>query len=155
MPIRRLFLTLFNIGRLPLAPGTFGSLAAIPLGVGILAYSPATLFLSALLVGAVAIKEINAYESESNSHDASEIVVDELVGMWLAMAMVGWNWLGITLAFLFFRLFDIKKPSIIGRIDREVGGGLGVVADDVVAGFFGGLAALLVLGVVQKFGIAL
>ena len=67
--------------------------------------------------------------------------------------MLGFGMLEALLAFAFFRLFDIWKPSIIGRIDRDVKGGLGVMGDDAVAGFFAGLLGLIVLGILQQFGL--
>jgi phosphatidylglycerophosphatase A len=88
------------------------------------------------------------------THDNSEIVIDELAGMWIAMSIGGVLadsfFLGVV-AFVFFRLFDIWKPSIIGRIDRDVGGGMGVMGDDVVAGIFAGLCTALVNHLIITF----
>lgn len=100
------------------------------------------------------------------SHDNSEIVVDEAVGVWIAMSIscafvFGKNGdilegqfyiLSIILSFIYFRAFDILKPSIIGKIDREVKGGLGVMLDDVLAGFFAGIGVLMTLGIIFKLG---
>ena len=146
------FLTLFYSGLSPKAPGTAGSLVALPLGVLILAYlGPQTLFLAALFLTLAGIKAVNAYQEKSHTHDDSRIVIDELVGMWFALSIAPgivtpFNELlniengmlvQIALSFVFFRYFDIKKPSIIGRIDREAPGGYGVMLDDVVAGLIG------------------
>lgn len=136
------FLTLGGAGLSPKAPGTVGTLVAIPLGLLIEYYSGvSTLLLAIVALSIMAIKEINQWESEGNMHDDKRIVIDELVGVWLAMALAYQTplWWQGCVGFIFFRLFDIWKPSIIGRIDRNVHGGQGVVGDDLVAGVFAGI----------------
>jgi len=148
--MRRVFLTFFYTGLLPKAPGTWGTIAGAILGVGILQYlGMETLFLGMVLITIIAIKEIDKEEKESGIHDASEIVIDEVAGIWLAMAMSGATMIQIVLCVLFFRLYDIWKPSVIGRIDREVKGGLGVMGDDLLAGVFAGISSA---GVYQALG---
>ncbi len=115
------------------------------LGLPILIFSANTLFLGAIFVGLIAIAQIDKEEEETKRHDSSYIVIDELVGMWLAMAISGLSLAGVVLSFIFFRIYDITKPSLIGKIDKEVKGGLGVVADDALAGVLAGLSALLVI----------
>ena len=80
-----------------------------------------------------------------DTHDNKAIVWDEFCGLWITLFMVpnGWHWL--LLGFLLFRLFDILKPFPISLLDKHVKGGLGVMIDDVVAGFF----ALLILQIVN------
>ncbi|MDX9743106.1 MAG: phosphatidylglycerophosphatase A [Arcobacteraceae bacterium] len=152
---RKIFLTLFYSGLSKKAPGTVGSFVALILGFGVLYISsPTTLFLLSMLITVVAIKEINIYEDEVGTHDNSEIVIDELAGMWIAMSIGGVLADGYLLgfiAFIFFRIFDIWKPSIIGKIDRDVGGGMGVMGDDVVAGIFAGLCTALVNHLIITF----
>lgn len=162
------FLTVGYSGLSPKAPGTMGTLASLPLGIAILVYlGPQTLFLSALLITLIAIKSINRYEAASHNHDDQRIVIDELVGLWFALSiapgigfdmatLMQWNngiALQIALSFIFFRIYDIKKPSIIGRIDREAKGGLGVMGDDIVAGFAAGITAAIVWQVILKSGL--
>lgn len=125
------------------------------LGLPILIFSANTLFLGAIFVGLIAIAQIDKEEEESKIHDSSYIVIDELVGMWLAMAISGLSLAGVVLSFIFFRIYDITKPSLIGKIDKEVKGGLGVVADDALAGVLAGLSALLVISVLGFFNIKL
>ncbi|MFP6032497.1 phosphatidylglycerophosphatase A [Helicobacter pylori] len=151
--LRACFLTLFFSGYSKKAPGTIGSLVALLLGLPILIFSANTLFLGAVFVGLIAIAQIDKEEEETNRHDSSYIVIDELVGMWLAMAISGLSLVGVVLSFIFFRIYDITKPSLIGRIDKEVKGGLGVVADDALAGVLAGLSALLVISVLGFFNI--
>ncbi len=125
------------------------------LGLPILIFSANTLFLAAILIGLIAIAQIDKEEEESKIHDSSYIVIDELVGMWLAMAISGLSLVGVILSFIFFRIYDITKPSLIGKIDKEVKGGLGVVADDALAGVLAGLSALLVINILGFFNIKL
>ncbi len=153
--LRACFLTLFFSGYSKKAPGTIGSLVALLLGLPVLIFSANTLFLGAVFVGLIAIAQIDKEEEESKIHDSSYIVIDELVGMWLAMAISGLSLAGVVLSFIFFRIYDITKPSLIGKIDKEVKGGLGVVADDALAGVLAGLSALLVIHILGFFNIKL
>ncbi|TPH79463.1 phosphatidylglycerophosphatase A [Helicobacter pylori] len=153
--LRACFLTLFFSGYSKKAPGTIGSLVALLLGLPVLIFSANTLFLGAVFIGLIAIAQIDKEEEETNIHDSSYIVIDELVGMWLAMAISGLSLAGVVLSFIFFRIYDITKPSLIGKIDKEVKGGLGVVADDALAGVLAGLSALLVIHILGFFNIKL
>ncbi|WP_441699835.1 phosphatidylglycerophosphatase A family protein [Helicobacter pylori] len=153
--LRACFLTLFFSGYSKKAPGTIGSLVALLLGLPVLIFSANTLFLVAVLIGLIAIVQIDKEEEESKIHDSSYIVIDELVGMWLAMAISGLSLAGVILSFIFFRIYDITKPSLIGKIDKEVKGGLGVVADDALAGVLAGLSVLLVINILGFFNIKL
>lgn len=157
--VKKSFLTVFFSGLIPFAPGTCGTLVALPLGWLILHYfSTTTLFLSAVLVCAIAVKIINEYELLGLGHDCREIVVDELAGVWITLSMAclqGVSVLGFILSFVFFRIFDIWKPSVIGRVDREVSGGVGVMGDDVLAGIFAGIAVLGILKVMGIFDITI
>lgn len=166
--MRWFFLTVAYSGLSPKAPGTAGTLAALPLGIAILLYlGPQTLFLAAVLITLIAIKLIDKHENLTQVHDDSRIVIDELVGLWFALSiapgvafdlsnLMTWNngiALQIGLSFIFFRLYDIKKPSIIGRIDREAKGGLGVMGDDIIAGFAAGISAAIVWQMTLKSGL--
>lgn len=153
--LRACFLTPFFSGYSKKAPGTIGSLVALLLGLPVLIFSANTLFLAAVLIGLIAIAQIDKEEEESKIHDSSYIVIDELVGMWLAMAISGLSLAGVILSFIFFRIYDITKPSLIGKIDKEVKGGLGVVADDALAGVLAGLSTLLAINILGFFNIKL
>ncbi|MFA7084259.1 MAG: phosphatidylglycerophosphatase A [Arcobacteraceae bacterium] len=144
--MRKLFLTLFYTGLSPIAPGTVGSLLALILGLGLLQFiSESNLFMISILITVISVKQINLYEKETGTHDGKEIVIDELAGMWLALSICNITnenmLLMAPLAFIYFRLFDIWKPSIIGRIDKNVEGGWGVMGDDLIAGIAAGIAA--------------
>lgn len=143
--MRKLFLTFFYTGLSPYAPGTVGSIAAAIAGYIILLYFPvSTLVLLCILITLIAVKEIDKYEKNSGKHDPKEIVIDEVVGVWLAFALSGTTLLQMILSLLFFRLYDIWKPSIIGRIDKNYEGGIGVMGDDIVAGILAGISSALV-----------
>ncbi len=152
--MRKLFLTFFYSGLAPKAPGTFGTFAGALVGIGILSFAPiSTLLLLTVLLTLVAIREIDKEEKESGIHDASSIVIDEVAGIWLAFTLSSGTWIQIILSIAFFRLFDIWKPSVIGRIDRDVKGGLGVMGDDIIAGIFAGLSSAIVYGALLKFNL--
>lgn len=149
------FLSVLWVGKCPKASGTMGSIAGVALGLPILYFSSQTLFLLAIFVGLFAIKQVNIYEArnegkEGFSHDEGWIVIDEVVGVWIALSIACFgevSAIGVGSAFVLFRVFDIWKPSLIGKIDREAKGGLGVVGDDALAGIVAGLASLVVIEV--------
>jgi phosphatidylglycerophosphatase A len=156
MTIQRTFLTFFGAGLSPKAPGTVGTLAALPFGVALLYYmGMESLFMLTLAITIVGIFEINKYEKVTGDHDQSEIVIDEAAGIWITLMVayptaMGLEFpyalpLAILLSFATFRLFDIWKPSTIGWIDRNTKGGLGVMGDDILAGFAGGFLTIVLL----------
>jgi phosphatidylglycerophosphatase A len=161
MNANRLFITFFGAGLSPKAPGTVGSLAALIVGVGILTFLPMqTLFMLTLAISVIAIFEINKYEKATGIHDDKSIVIDEVSGMWIAMMFAlsiaetmhypyAYE-MALVLSFATFRLFDIWKPSTIGVIDRKVGGGLGVMGDDILAGVAAGLLSTVMLMGIDK-----
>lgn len=156
MNFRKFFITVGFSGLSPKAPGTVGSFVSLIIGLFLLEFlHPSTLFLLALLITVIAIKQIDIYENETGIHDSKEIVIDELAGMWITLAICGINSSNVLymapIAFLFFRLFDIWKPSFIGKIDRDVKGGLGVMGDDVLAGVAAGIATAGVYQLIEKF----
>jgi phosphatidylglycerophosphatase A len=145
MDYQKLFLTVGYSGLSPKAPGTAGSFVALILGMAILEVLPSdTLFLLSILITVIAVKQIDLYQAKNNIHDPKEIVIDELVGMWIALVISGATITQAILSFIFFRIFDIYKPSVIGKIDKNYNNGLAVMGDDILAGFFGGLCSALV-----------
>ena len=156
MNFRKFFLTVGFSGLSPKAPGTVGSFVSLIIGLFLLEFlHPSTLFLLSLLITVIAIKQIDIYEKEVGMHDGKEIVIDELAGMWITLSICGINSSNVLfmapIAFIFFRLFDIWKPSFIGKIDRDVKGGLGVMGDDVLAGIAAGIATAGVYQLISKF----
>lgn len=156
MNFRKFFLTVGFSGLSPKAPGTVGSFVSLIIGLFLLEFlHVSSLFLLSLLITVIAVKQIDLYEKEVGVHDGKEIVIDELAGMWIALSICGINAENMIylapLAFIFFRLFDIWKPSIIGKIDQKVNGGWGVMGDDIVAGIAGGIAASGTYQLIEKF----
>lgn len=129
--------TWFNIGRLRPAPGTLGSLAAIPFGYAI-AYTGGilALILAALLLLVVGSMAANYYGKKSGEKDDQAIVVDEVVGMWIAAIPAATHPDLWVTAFILFRLFDIYKPWPASFFDKRAGSGFDVMMDDVVAGIY-------------------
>jgi phosphatidylglycerophosphatase A len=129
----------FGSGLSPWAPGTVGTLAAIPLYL-LLSHLDLWLY-SAVILAAVVFGTwiCNVASRQLEVHDHPGIVWDEFVGFWLAMWAMPPDWEWIVSAFVVFRIFDIIKPWPISVLDRNVGGGWGIMVDDLVAG---GLACL-------------
>ncbi|PSM51487.1 phosphatidylglycerophosphatase A [Campylobacter blaseri] len=154
MNFEKFFLTFFGLGLIKPAPGTWGTIGGLLVALLIIKFlTIETLFLCSILLFLVSINIINNYEKKIGSHDNSEIVIDEVVGIWIALSISSGSWLAIILSFIYFRAFDIYKPSVIGRADRDVKGGLGVLLDDILAGAFGGLLSLMTIGALMKFGL--
>lgn len=139
----------FGSGLSPKAPGTVGTLAAVPLYL-LLHYLPLPAYIVVLVVAfAVGVWLCDRSSKALQCHDHPGIVWDEFVGYWLTMlcAPAGWWW--VVVGFLLFRLFDIAKPWPIAWFDRKVPGGLGIMLDDVIAGLVA-LAILQVAAVVSS-----
>jgi phosphatidylglycerophosphatase A len=133
----------FGSGLLPFAPGTAGTVAAIPVYL-LLQPLAAPFYLAIVVLLALAgIAICGQAASRLGVHDHPGIVWDEIVGYLVTMAFAPPGWLWIGLGFVLFRLFDIVKPWPIKWCDRQVGGGLGIMLDDLLAGVFS--AALLQL----------
>jgi phosphatidylglycerophosphatase A len=153
--MRRMFLSFFGAGYLRPAPGTWGSLAALPAAWVFHSLGGMWLLLIAtIVVYTVGVAAVRVEIENSDDHDPSWIVIDEVVGQWITLlpisAMVGvfngdvlLQWFAVGIAVAAFRLFDIWKPWIIGRADAR-GDAVGVMLDDVLAGIFAGV--ILTLG---------
>lgn len=130
----------FGSGLAPKAPGTFGTLMAIPFWWGLQTQSP--LIYISIVAGAAILGcyLCGAASKKMGVHDHGGIVWDEMVGYWLTMFLApdGWNW--VLYGFVLFRLFDIIKPLPIAWVDRRVHGGTGIMLDDILAA---GYAALI------------
>lgn len=126
----------FGSGLAPRAPGTFGSLAALPLWCA-LQYLPPAVYLVAVAVAfVIGVYICGATADALGVHDHGGIVWDEFVGLWIALFLAPFQWLWVLLGFALFRLFDIWKPWPIRVLDARVHGGLGIMVDDVLAGFY-------------------
>ena len=135
------------IGFAPVAPGTFGSLAALPvcLLIASMRIESALIFILALVLIATWIA--HAAEKIVGQEDPKQVVVDEICGMTVALLAMPFRPVFIISGFALFRVFDILKPFPIGWVDKKVPGGLGIVLDDIIAG--------VLANVVLRLGVAL
>jgi len=151
------FLTGFYSGLLPKAPGTWGSLVGVIIAYLVIKFFPnpnQTILMLALLFFVMGYKMVEEYEKNGGIHDDKRIVIDEIAGVLITIGLLGDlkhdTLIKLFFAFLAFRILDIWKPSIIGRIDKKLKGGLGVMGDDALAGIFGGiLAGIFYMGYLQ------
>lgn len=139
----------FGSGLMRPAPGTWGSLAACLLGYGLfLGAGAVAISVAAALSSVIGIWAADRYGALTQTSDASQVVIDEFAGQWIALLPVVYmapsSWWAWALAFALFRLFDVVKPGPIGMLDRRLKGGVGVMADDVLAGI---VSAAIVWGV--------
>lgn len=136
-------------GRLRPAPGTWGTLAALPLWITLIFYFNIYVYIIVLLIllyaGAVAIEHIEQAAGKDTYHDAGLFVVDEVVGMGITLLPLFFlplTALNVLLAFVLFRVFDVVKLWPANRIDQRWHNGWGVMLDDCVAGVYGALGLL-------------
>jgi phosphatidylglycerophosphatase A len=140
--------TWFGAGLINPAPGTWGSLVAIPFGLIIYKVTGLTgLLLATILVTFIGYWAAKRFQEETGVHDCKAVVIDEVAGQWLVLlpalfwADIELMWIAI--AFVLFRIFDIVKPWPASYFDKKVDNAFGVMADDIVAGIF---AALVMSG---------
>lgn len=135
----------FGSGLSPFAPGTAGSLVAVPLALP-LTLLPVPVALAVIAAAFVfGVWLCGRVGRRLQVHDHSGIVFDEFVGLWLVLVFVPLHWAWWLAAFVLFRIFDAVKPWPIGWFDRRIHGGLGVMLDDLLAAGFA-LACLVVAG---------
>lgn len=142
--------TVFGIGNLPKAPGTWGSLVALPAAWLIVTNFGITgLFIGIALVIPLGVWAASEYAVRTGTVDAGAVVIDEVAGQWLTLVLVPPDLIYYLLGFLLFRLADIYKPWPISWADRNIKGGLGVMLDDLMAGV---PAAAILYGIVLLRG---
>ena len=132
-------------GLAPRAPGTAGTLAAIPLYLSLSPLSLPLYVAVVVLVSVLGVWLCGATAREIGVHDHPGIVWDEWAGYLLTMTAAPPGWMWVLAGFVLFRLFDIVKPWPVGWADRRLGGGLGIMLDDILAGL---LAAACLQGLV-------
>lgn len=158
----RLIATFFYVGLLRPAPGTWGSLAALPCAWALHVAGGPWLLIAALIVVAAAGYWATARETaRTGVPDPSEIVIDEVAGQWIALLPLSFGaasngvgmlalWPGWIAAFVLFRLFDIWKPGPVGWADRRHGP-LGVMLDDGIAGALAAVCVVILAGLAHGF----
>jgi len=138
--------TWFCSGLLPKAPGTWGSLAALPFAWFIVSQWGYTgLAIGVVLVFILGWWSSSAYVMLTGSEDPGEVVIDEVAGQWIVLLAAPLDPIAYAGAFLLFRLFDILKPWPVSFADKSIKGGLGIMLDDVLAGIYGAAILALVL----------
>ena len=124
------------IGKIPFAPGTFGSLWGIPICYGLSRIELSGALFCTILFAFVAIWFAGISEKILKVKDASAIVIDEVAGFMVALLGLPFNTFTVVAGFLIFRIFDIVKPFPIRQLERNLPGGAGIVLDDVAAGIY-------------------
>ena len=137
----------FGSGLSPFAPGTMGTLVAVPFIFALRSLSEPVFWIALILLFAVGVYLCGHVSRKLGVHDHGGIVWDEMLGYWLSAALVPLQWPWLLAAFLLFRFFDILKPWPIRQLDKKVSGGFGIMIDDVVAALF----TLIILAIVQGF----
>jgi phosphatidylglycerophosphatase A len=143
--LARLTASWFGIGFLPWAPGTWGSLAALPIAWAIVSFGGKP----SLMHAGVAVFVIGCIAADRATRDGVDrdprwVVIDEVAGQWLTLLVSPLNLVGYGIGFLLFRLFDIWKPWPIRWVERRYGGGFGIMIDDVAAALYA--VAVIVVG---------
>ena len=140
--------TCFGLGYLPRAPGTWGSLLALPLAWFILSqWAPYILFIIGFVLFFAGMLASEIHQKRNEDKDPSYIVIDELVGQLLVLSITPLDWIYFFTAFLLFRVFDIFKPWPISWADRRIRNGFGIMFDDVLAAGYAGaiLSSIIVI----------
>lgn len=132
-------------GLSPRAPGTAGTLVAIPIYLLLSGLNPLYYLLLSLFLLYIGIHLCQFTATRLGVHDHPGIVWDEIVGYLLTMVAVPVNWMWILVGFILFRLFDIWKPWPIGYLDRRVSGGVGIMLDDLLAAVYASVVLQLIL----------
>jgi phosphatidylglycerophosphatase A len=146
--IHKTIATFFGTGYSPFAPGTAGALLAAVILVlfdyfQIVLENPPLFFILILITTLIGIYSTNQLLSGWGK-DPSKVVIDEAVGMWISMFFIPFNYLNLLLAFGLFRIFDIYKPLGIRKLE-QLNGGLGVMADDVLAGIYANIVLQIII----------
>ena len=151
MTVDKQIVTFFGVGYTPIAPGTAGALVGgilfYLLSIGLINYGldfyevQIILILITIAVMLMGVRSIGKLEN-TWEHDAQQIVIDEVVGVWIAMLFIPINWFYFVIAFILFRFFDIVKPLFIKKIDK-LNSSWSIMLDDVVAGIYANLVLQL------------
>ena len=139
--------TLGPVGHIKYAPGTFGSLCAMPL-VFLTRHQPSLLFALFLLINLIGIWSSGVAAQQMKVHDPSNVVIDEVCGILMTFLFIPISWYSVGIGFVCFRFFDVMKPPPI-RFLEKAPGGIGIVLDDLGAGLFANILLQLILRYAQ------
>lgn len=141
----------FGLGKIPLMPGTFGTLLGIPVYFLIIDFSLWLYVAFVFFLFVLGIGICHKTSGDMRCHDSPGIVFDEIVGLLISYIAMPSGWVWIIIGFFLFRLFDIWKPFPISWLDKNIGGGMGIMLDDVLAGVYAALLLQLVYAVWINF----
>jgi len=130
------FVTGFYIGKIPVAPGTFGSIPGIFLAFLLNSLNPFLALAVFFLIFFIAVLLCGFVCKRKGIHDPGYIVIDEILGMAVSLMWIEMSVINVIMCFMVFRFFDIIKPFPINYFDKKIKGGLGIVFDDITAGLF-------------------
>ena len=136
----------FGSGLSPWAPGTFGTLAAVPFAIGLKLLPAPVLWVLVPIAFLLGIYVCDEASKRLGQHDPGGIVWDEMVAYWLTVMFIPLHWAWMLAGFVLFRLFDIAKPWPIRWVEKRFGGGLGIMLDDIVAALY----AMALLGIAYR-----
>lgn len=138
--------TWFGVGLIPFAAGTWGSLAALPFAWFIHGwFGPIGLLAATALVAIGGVWASARVIARTGKQDPGAVVIDEVAGMWLTLALAPRVWWAYAIGFVLFRVVDIVKPWPAGWADRSLHGGIGAMADDLLAAIWSALALWLIV----------
>ena len=137
----------FGSGLSPFAPGTMGTLIAIPFAFALKGLEAPAFWVALFLLFWLGVYVCDRVSQKLGVHDHGGIVWDEMVGYWLSIAFVPLQWHWLLAAFVLFRFFDIVKPWPIRELDKKVRGGFGIMIDDILAALF----TIVCLALLQRF----
>lgn len=137
--------TWFGVGLLRPAPGTLGSLAALPFGWALLNFGGRPVLLAMIIaIVMLGLWASDLYAQAEQSSDPASVVIDEVAGQWIALLAAPLTPLGFALAFLIFRFYDILKPWPVDVAESRLPGAWGIMADDIVAGIYAMVVVYLI-----------
>ena len=134
----------FGSGLAKKAPGTFGTLAAVPIYIALVQTNNWLYSIATMLCSVLGIWICGIAADKLGEHDFGGIVWDEIAGFLITMWFVAFSWQNLMLGFVLFRIFDIFKPWPIKWIDQKISGGFGIMLDDVIAGLMAGTVLVLI-----------
>lgn len=148
--IYKAFATALGAGYSPFAPGTAGAIVGcVALWLfekyNVISTTSTPILFIGLITGTTVLGIIATNNLEKEwGKDPQKVVIDEVIGLWITMMFIPFTWLNLLIAFVLFRFFDIAKPLGIRKMEN-LGGGLGVMADDMLAGIYGNIVLLIII----------
>ena len=142
--------TWFGFGLVPFASGTFGTLAAVPLILVLERLGIRSNVMMLVVAVLIAVWSSGQTQALLKKKDPSEVVVDEVAGFLLTVALLPYTWLSLCLGFFLFRFFDVLKPFPIKHLEK-LKGGFGIVMDDLLAGLYAVGGTWIILFVIEKW----